>query len=120
MTESPRAGYQPPDPERTEIETLRLAVASLTERNRLLEAEAEVEPRRTAAPLLERIAELEREVERRARMADEADRLLELERARLARIGRFLPIETVRRLRARLAGSGSGTDETEPDGEPHR
>lgn len=120
MTESPRAGYQPPDPERTEIETLRLAVASLTERNRLLVAEAEVVPRRVAAPLLERIAELERELERRARFAEETDRQLELERARLARIGRFLPIERVRRLRARLAGSGPGTDDEEPDGEARR
>lgn len=116
MTVSPDAGQEPPDPVRTEIETLRLAVASLTERNRQLQAEAEVERRRIAAPLLERIAELEREADRRARLADKTDRQLELERARLARIGRFLPIEGVRRLRARLAGS-RGTDDEEPDGE---
>lgn len=107
---------EPPDPGRTEIETLRLAVASLTERNRHLQEEAERERRRVAAPLVERIAELERELGRLTRAAEETERLLDLERARLARIGRFVPIGPARRLRARL--SGSEPDDEDGDAEP--
>lgn len=120
MAEPSPPGYEPPDPGRTEIETLRLTVASLTERNRQLQAEVEVGRRRIAAPLQERIAGLEREIDRRARLAEEVDRQLELERARLARIGRFVPIETVRRLRAHLAGSGSDAGDGEADARPPR
>lgn len=105
--ESRAAEQAPADAERTELESLRLTVRSLTEKNRRLEAEATRELRRQHARSSERIEELERNVERLELSVEELGRALELERARLARIGRVLPIEGLRRLRARIAGESA-------------
>jgi predicted RNase H-like nuclease (RuvC/YqgF family) len=117
VAESPEGDRPPPEGGRSELESLRLTVRSLIERNRRLETEAGLRLRRHEAESSERIAELERQIERLELSVEELGGALELERARLARIGKFLPIERVRRLRARVAGEPTpGTDGDGADG----